>query len=293
LRLFRVERLLLVACAVIFVLFALASPASAYPQSISCYGAESTGITASGDYFDGSSRTAAHPWYPFGTVLRLTHNGHSVDVVVNDRSPYPDTWDASWEACSRIDMLSVGRDVVDVEVLHMPTSLSLSVRCASEEGGNGVGGKGGAPSEARDPDQVVKTIRIEKMEYKQKSAQITLDKLATCVFEAVNFGGTAHALEVEGPGIEEKTKEIRPGQSAQLRVELEDGTYELYRPVDGHREEVMEGTIKVKRVRPYLSRSLGPLSSDPPKGKTGAAEAPAKLSIEGLLETIRDGRGFL
>jgi len=293
LRLFRVERLLLVACTVILILFALASPALAYPQSISCYGAESTGITASGDYFDGSSRTAAHPWYPFGTVLRLTHNGHSVDVVVNDRSPYPDTWDASWEACSRIDMLSVGRDVVDVEVLHMPKSLSLSVRCASEEGGNGVGGKGGAPSEARDPDQVVKTIRIKKLDYKHKPAQITLDKSATCVFEAVNSGGTAHALEVEGAGIEEKTREIWPGQSAQLRVELEDDTYELYRPVDGHREEVMEGTIKIKRIRPYLSPSLGPLTSDPPKGKTGAAEASVKLSIEGLLKTIRYGRGFL
>ena len=98
------------------------SSATAYTQSISCYGAESTGITASGAYFDGSSYTAAHPWYPFGTVLRLTHHGRSVVVVVNDRSPYPNTWDASMAACSQIDMLNVGRDYVQVQVLYMPGS---------------------------------------------------------------------------------------------------------------------------------------------------------------------------
>jgi uncharacterized cupredoxin-like copper-binding protein len=293
LRLVRVERLLLATCAVIVSLFALASPALAYPQSISCYGAESTGITASGDYFDGSSLTAAHPWYPFGTVLRLAHNGHSVDVVVNDRSPYPDTWDASWEACSRIDMLSVGRDMVDVEVLHMPDSLSLSVGCAGEESGNDVGGKGAAPSEAKDP--IAKTIRIKELEHKQKPAEITLHKPSTCVFEAVDSDGTAHALAVEGAGIEEETVEIRPGQTAHLSVKLEAGTYKLYRLVNGRREKSTEGTIKVKKVRASVPRSLGSLSNDAPEGKTDASEASTRLSTDdadGLLKTIHYEWGF-
>jgi rare lipoprotein A (peptidoglycan hydrolase) len=251
LRLFRVERLLLATCAIIVNLLAFASPALAYPQSISCYGAESTGITASGDYFDGSSLTAAHPWYPFGTVLRLTHNGHSVDVVVNDRSPYPDTWDASWEACSRIDMLSVGRDVVDVKVLDMPDPLSLSVRCAGEESGNGGGGRGDPPSEAK--DQGMKTIRIVEMEHKQKPTEITLNRPTICAFEAVNSGSVAHTLAVRVAGSKQKTAEIQPGQDAQLRVKLEAGSYKLYRPVSGHGE----GTINVEKVSASWLQSPG------------------------------------
>jgi rare lipoprotein A len=251
LRLFRVKRLLLATCAIIIILFTFASPALAYPQSISCYGAESTGITASGDYFDGSSLTAAHPWYPFGTELRLTHNGHSVDVVVNDRSPYSDTWDASWEACSRIDMLSVGRDVVDVRVLHMPDQLSLSVSCAGEESGNGGGGGGHPPSDAKDPG--MKRVRIVEMEHRQNPAEITLDKPAICAFEAVNSGSIAHSLAVRVAGSKEKTAEIQPGQGAQVRAKLQAGTYKLYRPESGHGE----GTIHIEKVSASRLQSTG------------------------------------
>lgn len=251
LRLFRVKRLLLATCAIIIILFTFASPALAYPQSISCYGAESTGITASGDYFDGSSLTAAHPWYPFGTELRLTHNGHSVDVVVNDRSPYPDTWDASWEACSRIDMLSVGRDVVDVSVLHMPDPLSLSVSCAGEESGNSGGGRGHPPSDAKDPG--MKRVRIVEMEHRQNPAEITLDKPAICAFEAVNSGSIAHSLAVRVAGSKEKTAEIQPGQGAQVRAKLQAGTYKLYRPESGHGE----GTIHIEKVSASRLQSAG------------------------------------
>jgi len=51
---------------------------------------------------------------------------------------------------------------------------------------------------------------------------------------------------VEGEGIEEETEEIGPGQSAELEVKLDAGTYELYCPVDGHAEEGMEGKLTVK-----------------------------------------------
>ncbi len=93
---------------------------------------------------------------------------------------------------------------------------------------------------------VVKTIRIEETEFKLQPAEITLDKPSTYVFEAVNSGNTVHALEVEGEGIEEETEEIEPGQSAELKVTLKAGSYELYCPVDDHAEEGMEGKLTVK-----------------------------------------------
>ena len=116
-------------------------------------------------------------------------------------------------------------------------------------GGGSAGGGGGAedaqaPSGAK--ESVVKTIRVKESEFVLKPAEITLEKPGTYLFKAVNSGGTVHALEVEGQGIEEETEEIQPGQSAELKVKLEAGTYELYCPVDGHKEEGMEGKIIVK-----------------------------------------------
>jgi uncharacterized cupredoxin-like copper-binding protein len=116
-------------------------------------------------------------------------------------------------------------------------------------GGGSAGGGGGAedaqaPSGAK--DSVLKTIRVKEAEFALKPAEITLQKPGTYLFKAVNSGGTVHALEVEGQGIEEETEEIQPGQSAELKVKLEAGTYELYCPVDGHKEEGMEGKVIVK-----------------------------------------------
>jgi uncharacterized cupredoxin-like copper-binding protein len=116
-------------------------------------------------------------------------------------------------------------------------------------GGGSVGGGGGAedaqaPSGAK--ESVLKTIRVKEAEFALKPAKITLQKPGTYLFKAVNSGGTVHALEVEGQGIEEETEEIQPGQSAELKVKLEAGTYELYCPVDAHKEEGMEGKVIVK-----------------------------------------------
>jgi len=46
--------------------------------------------TASGSTFNAYAMTAAHPWLPFGTRLRVKNrnNGKSVVVTVNDRGPY-------------------------------------------------------------------------------------------------------------------------------------------------------------------------------------------------------------
>ena len=111
--------------------------------------------------------------------------------------------------------------------------------------GGGGGGEDKAPSGAKN-EAVVKTIQVKETEFKLQPAEVTLDKPGTYVFKAVNSGDTVHALEVEGEGIEEETEEIEPGQSAELKVKLKAGTYELYCPVDGHAEEGMEGKLTVK-----------------------------------------------
>jgi len=45
-------------------------------------------ITANGERFNTYALTAAHPYLPMGTRLRVSHRGRSVVVRVNDRGPY-------------------------------------------------------------------------------------------------------------------------------------------------------------------------------------------------------------
>lgn len=55
----------------------------------SWYGREFAGRkTASGERFDPAQYTAAHRTLPFGSKVRVTHNGRSVVVRINDRGPF-------------------------------------------------------------------------------------------------------------------------------------------------------------------------------------------------------------
>jgi len=120
-------------------------------------------------------------------------------------------------------------------------------------GGQGGGGKqtGKASStnegSAAAAGAVLKTIEVKETEYKLTPDKITLNKPGTYVFKAENTGSTIHALEIEGKGVEEETKDLDAGQGAKLKVTLKAGRYEIYCPVDGHRQQGMEGTVTVKQ----------------------------------------------
>jgi uncharacterized cupredoxin-like copper-binding protein len=64
-------------------------------------------------------------------------------------------------------------------------------------------------------------------------------------FTAKNTGKHEHALEVEGPGAENRSKTLEPGQSTTLTVTLKSGSYEVYCPVDGHKDLGMKTDITV------------------------------------------------
>jgi uncharacterized cupredoxin-like copper-binding protein len=88
-------------------------------------------------------------------------------------------------------------------------------------------------------------VTVKETEYKLQLSQSTFSP-GTYTFTAENDGGTTHALEIEGPGIEEqKTGNLSPGASGSLTVTLQSGKYELYCPVDSHRDLGMETDITV------------------------------------------------
>jgi rare lipoprotein A len=89
---------------------------------VSWYGAQfHDRPTASGELFDATALTMAHPTLPFGTQVRVTNlrNGRSVVVRVNDRGPFVGSRiaDLSHAAAAEIGMVRRGVAAARLEVL--------------------------------------------------------------------------------------------------------------------------------------------------------------------------------
>lgn len=80
--------------------------------------------TASGEPFDATAMTMAHPTLPFGTQVRVTNprNGRSVVLRVNDRGPYVGSRvaDVSQAAAAYLGILGRGISRLRLEVLADP-----------------------------------------------------------------------------------------------------------------------------------------------------------------------------
>jgi uncharacterized cupredoxin-like copper-binding protein len=108
----------------------------------------------------------------------------------------------------------------------------------------GCGGGESSSSEGSSaaPEQ---TVTLSETEFSIDPNTVSVDQPGTVAFKVQNKGQIAHALEVEGNGLEEETDTIEPGESATLTVKLEAGSYEMYCPIDGHKDKGMEGEITV------------------------------------------------
>jgi peptidoglycan lytic transglycosylase len=114
-------KMLLVAGVFALSLGAFQEEARAEAMVSSWYGPGLEGnVTASGEVFDPYyDYTAAHPYLPMGTELRVCYATCTV-VRVNDRGPYVGgrDLDLSQAAAGEIGLIAVGTDVVDVHVLE-------------------------------------------------------------------------------------------------------------------------------------------------------------------------------
>ncbi|MFL5982323.1 MAG: cupredoxin domain-containing protein [Gaiellaceae bacterium] len=116
--------------------------------------------------------------------------------------------------------------------------MPLALLLAACGGGNGDGA--GASSADN------QTIRISEKEYTLNPSTITLARAGTYSFEITNDGQVTHALNLEasGGGGEVEAGEIAPGESKTVEFTVKAGeSYELYCPIDGHRQQGMDGTI--------------------------------------------------
>jgi len=75
--------------------------------------------TASGETYDQTEMTAAHPSLPMGTKAKVTNleNNKKVEVIINDRGPYAEgrVIDLSRAAAKKLDMKEDGTAQVKIE----------------------------------------------------------------------------------------------------------------------------------------------------------------------------------
>ena len=100
-------------------------PIKTWTGTASWYGPGFHGrTTASGQVYDMYAPTAAHPWLPLGSIVRVVNvkTGESQVARINDRGPYIGNreLDVSYLLASRLSMLEPGTASVRIELLEQP-----------------------------------------------------------------------------------------------------------------------------------------------------------------------------
>ena len=104
----------------------------------------------------------------------------------------------------------------------------------TEAGGGGGGGGAG------------ETVDVSLTDYAIDPQAPTV-AAGSVTFAVSNDGQALHNLEIEGNGLEEElSSDLGAGESGELTVDLQPGTYEWYCPIGGHRELGMDGELTVE-----------------------------------------------
>ena len=107
-------------------------------------------------------------------------------------------------------------------------ALPFAAACGSDDGGGGGG----------------QVIEVTASDFAFDPKDLSADP-GEVTFKLTNAGENPHALEIEGEGVEEESDTINAGDSTELTVDLEEGTYEIYCPVGDHKDRGMVGTLTV------------------------------------------------
>jgi hypothetical protein len=103
-----------------------------------------------------------------------------------------------------------------------------------------------AVAETTGPDRG--TIQVSEREWRIVLPASTATTLRAGVydFHVVNKGQQVHNLTVDGPQVDKAhTPNLQPGQSADLKVKLVAGSYDLYCSIPGHKELGMDAKLLV------------------------------------------------
>jgi uncharacterized cupredoxin-like copper-binding protein len=103
-----------------------------------------------------------------------------------------------------------------------------------DDDGGSSGGGGQTLKIAADPSGASK---FDKSSLTAKAGKVTI--------EMDNPSDVAHAVEIEGNGVEAEGETVTKDGVSKASANLKPGEYEFYCPVDGHKAAGMEGTLTV------------------------------------------------
>jgi uncharacterized cupredoxin-like copper-binding protein len=127
-------------------------------------------------------------------------------------------------------------------LLLIPLALLLA-GCGGTSGGTGDPGQGHLGEKA---GLVGNTLTLILKDFTITNQNVTLPKTGTYTVIIWNEGSQLHNLEIEGNGLEAKGTEINFGKKSSFKVTFKKaGKYDMYCPVDSHRDLGMTGTITV------------------------------------------------
>ncbi|WP_143200260.1 hypothetical protein [Kitasatospora sp. CB01950] len=109
------------------------------------------------------------------------------------------------------------------------------------------------------------TVTVTEKEYTLTFSEMQLTP-GSHTFVAHNAGTTDHALAISGPGVSTtQTSPIPPGGEAQFTVTLQQGSYEVWCPIDDHKALGMDAHVQV---------GAGTAGSSSPTAAASAATPP-------------------
>jgi plastocyanin len=131
-------------------------------------------------------------------------------------------------------LAACGDDDDDGETTAVAPEATTEETTTEETGGGGGGGGGG------------ETVDVSLTDFAIDPPNPTV-AAGTVTFAVSNDGSAPHNLEVEGNGVEEELPaDLSGGESGELTVDLQPGTYEWYCPVGNHAAMGMEGELTVE-----------------------------------------------
>lgn len=97
---------------------------------------------------------------------------------------------------------------------------------------------------AVDP-RAVATVTVSLVEYALRADRPRVGRAGVIAFDVTNDGLLRHALAVDAPAGQVRTRALRPGQRTAFSVRLPPGTYKWYCPIGDHEQLGMVGRLRV------------------------------------------------
>ncbi|HWC26778.1 MAG TPA: hypothetical protein VG474_09355 [Solirubrobacteraceae bacterium] len=91
----------------------------------------------------------------------------------------------------------------------------------------------------------VATAEVSLVEYALDAAGSRVARAGPIAFVVTNDGTIRHALAVDGPAGQKRTRPLLPGERATFTVRLPPGTYRWYCPLADHEQRGMVGRVRV------------------------------------------------